>query len=106
MFARLTFLKILPEHFAQVRKTYNEEVVPVIRRQKGAINMMLLEPTDPAGDCISITQWENQKDADQYEASGVYKELVSKVKPFLTKEPVLRTYTVQTTGKDIPVANR
>lgn len=103
MFARLTFIKVLPEHTDQVRKIYNEEVVPVVRQQKGLIDIMLLEPTDRAEDFISLTRWENQAAAEAYEASGVYRQLVGKVLDLVVKEPVLKTYTFEMVGQGIAV---
>lgn len=99
MFARLTFIKVLPEHLDQVRQIYNEQVIPVVRQQKGLIDVMLLEPTDKAEDFISLTRWESQADADRYEASGVYKQLVGKVLDLVAKQPVLKTYTFQSVGQ-------
>lgn len=103
MFARLTFIKVLPEHTNQVRQVYNQEVIPVVRQQKGLIDIMLLEPTDKADDLISLTRWERQADAEAYEASGVYRQLVGKVKDLLAKEPVLKTYSFEMVGQGIAV---
>lgn len=102
MYARLTFAKTLPEQFDRLRKIYNEEIVPAVRQQKGFMNIILLEPTDKAEDFISMTQWENKEFADQYEASGLYKELVGKLKDLLVKEPVLKTYAFEKVGEEIP----
>ena len=39
---------------------------------------MLLEPVDGSGEFISFTSWQDKADADVYESSGKYKELVAK----------------------------
>ena len=95
MFVRLTFCKFLPERINEARKIYNEEVIPAIRKQKGLLNIRFLEPTDKVGDYISITEWNTKEDADLYESTGLYKKLVSKLEPFFTKQPELKTYTVE-----------
>jgi heme-degrading monooxygenase HmoA len=92
MFARLTFCKFLPERFKEARKIYLEEVVPIIKKQRGNLNVFLLEPSDKSEDYISITQWKTKSDADAYESSGTYKRMVSKLDGFFTKQPVLKTY--------------
>lgn len=102
MYARLTFAKALPEQFDRFRKIYNEEIVPVVRQQKGFVNIFLLEPTNKAEDFISMTQWENKQFADQYEASGLYKELVGKLKDLFIKEPVLKTYEFVNIVEEVP----
>jgi len=95
MLARLTHLKFLPEHSDQIRKIYNEEVIPVVKSQKGNNDVMLLEPVDKSDDYISLTMWNSKADADAYEASGTYNKLVDKVRSMLTKEPVLKTYNYE-----------
>ena len=95
MIARLTYLNFLPDKAQDAKKIYNEEVVPVVRKQKGNIDCKLLEPADQTDDYISITTWETKADADAYHTSGVYKELVSKVKRDFSKEPVLKIYTAE-----------
>ena len=94
MVARLTTFTVAPENVQETRTIYQQEVVPEIRKQKGNIDARLLEPTDGSNEFISITAWENKADADAYEASGKYKELVGKIRG-LIGQPVLKTYTSQ-----------
>ncbi|MCW3110889.1 MAG: antibiotic biosynthesis monooxygenase [Segetibacter sp.] len=94
MFARLTFIKTSPENSDQVKRIYNEEIVPVVRSQKGNIGCWLLEPTNTDDDYISLTEWTSSTDADAYEASGTYRTLVDKVKDYYTAKPALKTYNV------------
>ncbi|HEY1112235.1 MAG TPA: antibiotic biosynthesis monooxygenase [Chitinophagaceae bacterium] len=106
MFARLTFTKILPQHIALHRKIFTEEVVPAVRRHKGLIHIMLLEPTQKGDEFISVTEWESQKDAEAYERSGQYQELIQKINGLTAKEPALKTYTVETVGATRPEVHR
>jgi heme-degrading monooxygenase HmoA len=53
----------------------------------------MLEPVDKADDYISMTLWESKEDADAYQSSGVYKELVDRVKDSYAKNPVLKVYS-------------
>jgi heme-degrading monooxygenase HmoA len=94
MFVRLTHLQILPEHEKEATKIYNEQVVPVVKQQKGNVDIMLLHPETETGDHISLTSWERKEDADAYEQSGKYQELVSMVKHTFSKAPTLVSYTV------------
>ncbi|CAN5417909.1 hypothetical protein BH10BAC3_BH10BAC3_37800 [soil metagenome] len=94
MFARLTFLNIQQEKAEDVKRIYNEEIVPVVKSQKGNIGIWLLEPTNEKDEYISLSEWVSQADADAYETSGVYRTLVDKVKEMYTSRPVLRTYNV------------
>ena len=95
MFVRLITCKFLPEKVKEARKIFTEEIVPTIRKQKGLIDIRFLEPTDKNGDYISITEWNTKADAELYENSGLYKKMVSKLEPFFTRQPEVKTYMVE-----------
>jgi quinol monooxygenase YgiN len=95
MIVRLTYCKFSPDSTDEARNIYNRDIVPVARMQKGNLGIRLIEPVDKSNDFISISDWASQEDAEAYESSGVYKNLVSKLIDFLTKPPVLKTYTAQ-----------
>lgn len=91
MIVRLTSFNVSPEQSEEVKKIYNQEVVPELKKQQGHVNVMLLEPIEST-EFISLTAWQNKADADAYESSGKYKELVGKIKG-LIGAPVLKSYT-------------
>ena len=95
MFVRLTFCKFLPEKINEARKIFTQEIMPAVRKQKGLLNIRLFEPVDKISDYISITEWASPADAEMYHNSGLYKKLVAKLEPFFTKQPELKTYTVE-----------
>lgn len=95
MFVRLITCKFLPEKIKEARKIFTGEIVPAIRKQQGLIDIRFLEPTEKMGDYLSITEWNSKADAELYENSGLYKKLLSKLEPFFTKQPELKTYTVE-----------
>jgi quinol monooxygenase YgiN len=92
MFLRLTYFGFKPEKLKELKKFYNEVAIPTLKKQKGNLECKLLEPVDKKEDYISMTTWEKKEDADAYHNSGVYKNLVDQVRPFFSKEPVLRVY--------------
>jgi heme-degrading monooxygenase HmoA len=93
MIARLTFFGVHPREVEELKKTYNEEIVPVIRSQKGNMGAWLLEPKDETDEFISLTEWLSLEDAQAYEAGGTYRELVAKVANRFFSGPVLKTYS-------------
>ena len=97
MIARLTYFGLNQKDVEDLKRIYNEEVMPVIKKQKGFLGAWLLEPTDPKDQYISLSEWVSQADADAYEASGTYKQLVGKVKDRFTGDPVLKIYTAAET---------
>src|SRR5689334_13254388 len=92
MIVRLTYLSFVPENLVQAKATYHEEVIPTVRKQKGNIDCKLLTPMNENDEYISMTIWETKADADAYESSGLYRELVNKVKKDFSKAPVLKVY--------------
>lgn len=99
VFVRLTSCRFSPESIAEVKKIYQQEIVPVVREQKGNMGILLLEPVDKAEDYVSVSRWSSKADADAYENTGLYESLVGRLSGFLTKEPVLRSYE----SEDVPV---
>ena len=95
MYVRLTYLKFQPGKVEQAKKLYFDELAPVVREQKGNIDCRLLEPVDGNEDYISMTFWDNQEEADAYHSSGVYKQLVDRVRDALATPPVLKVYSSQ-----------
>jgi len=96
MYIRLTYLNFLPGKADEAKSIYDNELAPVVKRQKGNLDCKLLEPVDKVDDYISLTVWDSKEDADAYHASGVYKQLVDRVRSSFSKEPVLKVYSTQT----------
>lgn len=95
MIVRLTYLSFMRQNVEQAKKMYRDEIVPVVRVQKGNLDCRLLEPMDNSDEYISMTTWETKADAENYESSGKYQELVDKVKKDYAKKPVLKVYTTE-----------
>jgi heme-degrading monooxygenase HmoA len=96
MYVRLTYLNFLPGKADEAKSIYDNELAPVVKQQKGNLDCKLLEPVDKVDDYISLTVWDSKEDADAYHASGVYKQLVDRVRSSFSKEPVLKVYSTQT----------
>ena len=94
MFARLTSISVHSNKMDELRRIFNEEIVPVVKAQKGNLGIWLLEPTNENDDYISLTEWLSAADADAYETSGTYRQLVDKIKDMYNRKPVLKTYNI------------
>ena len=92
MYVRLTYLAFLPDKVEEAKKIYNNEIVPVVKKQKGNLDCRMLEPLDKSDDYISMTVWDNKEDADAYHVGGVYKQMVNKVQALYSKNPVLKVF--------------
>jgi len=95
MYVRLTFLNFLPGKADEAKNVYINDLAPVVKQQKGNLDCRLLEPVAKGDDYISMTVWDSKDDADAYHASGIYQQLVDRVRSSFSKEPVLKVYSTQ-----------
>jgi heme-degrading monooxygenase HmoA len=102
MIIRFTFCKFLPERIVEAKRVYKEEVIPVVKKQKGNVGVRLLEPADKKDVYISVTEWKTKADADAYHTSGVYKSLVNKLEGFFIEQPELKTYSAEEVTEPTP----
>ena len=93
MFARLTIVQINPEKTEEVRKIYEEGVIPAAKSQKGYCGAYLLSD-GKTGKGISITLWDSEEDASANEQTGYYQEQVGRFKDFFTAPPVREGYEI------------
>src|SRR5881396_3864948 len=57
MYVRLTYLSFLPEKSEEAKTIYSNEIVSVVKQQKGNLDCRLLEPVKPTDEFISMTVW-------------------------------------------------
>lgn len=95
MWVRIIEVRIQTDKMDEFRKIYNEEIVPVVKAQKGNTDVFLMESQDRPGQIISFTSWESQEVGDAYERSGTYVKMVNKVKHTFVGMPTLWSYEVK-----------
>ncbi len=83
MFMRLLQLNINPEHGDRFKAFYIDKVYPQLQKMKGCLFAGLMKGSADGTEIISITFWETQEQADSYEKSIVFTNLLSEAKPFL-----------------------
>ena len=75
---------------------YRDEVSGILERQKGHRFHYLLESVDGVpGEGVSVSAWDSREDAEAYERSGAYDELVAKFGNFYTGPELLASYEVR-----------
>ena len=94
MFVRLVSGKVKPGKIGEFREWYETEDVPAARKLKGLRTMLLLEPVDAPDEVVSLTIWDSEEDAEAFEKSGQFEELVKKAMPLLAEAPVRKSYSV------------
>lgn len=80
IFVRVVALKIQEGKLDEFKKLYSEIIIPAFKATQGCIQAFLTQSISEEDDFLSMTIWERKKDAENYEDSGLYKELIDKVK--------------------------
>ncbi len=95
MWVRMTYFKIDPANSQAARAFYNgEQISGAMRQQPGYRFNYLMESVDAPGEAISVSAWESLQEAQAYERSGVYEQMLSRFAEYFIRAPELRSYEV------------
>jgi len=96
MFARMLEFSPKWEKKEEFIKTLKNEVLPILKRQTGFLEIMPFFPETKDEKCVNITLWMEKKDAERYERE-VFPKVHEIMKPYLTTPITWKLYTVETT---------
>jgi len=85
MFVRIVSLKIQEGKVEEFEKIYSSVIIPTLKKVRGCRYAFLTKSVGEPNEFISVTVWDKKEDADEYEASGKYQELVDKIKHTLSQ---------------------
>ncbi|MFC1724065.1 antibiotic biosynthesis monooxygenase [candidate division KSB1 bacterium] len=80
MYLRVVSLKIKPEKMEDFRKQYSSETIPALKKVKGCRFAYLTKSAEEKNEVVSVTLWDSREDAENYEKSGLFEELIEKHK--------------------------
>ncbi len=93
MFARVTTVDVKLEKREEAKKIYIDNVLPVVKAQKGYKSIILLG--DPrSGKSIAITLWESEEDSIANEKNGYFLEQMQQFREIFTSQPVIEGFEV------------
>jgi heme-degrading monooxygenase HmoA len=81
---RIVSLKVRPGKKEEFKHMYVERVIPALRKVNGCRYVYLTEKADTENDVISVTSWNTKRDAEAYEASGLFGALLESMKDTLS----------------------
>ena len=114
MYMRLVQAKSRPNSLFEIIQIYNQKIIPQIQKMPGCLCACLIQNELHKDEGVSMTLWDSQLHAEDYEQSGLFSKLLNEVKPFLLdssewkiqlskdlkleyqpipEEPVLKAYT-------------
>jgi quinol monooxygenase YgiN len=95
MYTCVASFTVLPDTCELTREIIHEEIIPVLRRQRGLIDLMILQSSDEPSQFLVITFWETRDHAENHHRN-VYSQLIGLLKMHIDGEADVRFYTVDT----------
>jgi heme-degrading monooxygenase HmoA len=102
MHLRFVHLKVKEGRFHELRTFYDQRVIPAMQETKGCLFASLMQPTDNEDEYVSMTLWTSRKRAEEYEASGLYDQLLDASDDFLAEASEWRVQLKGDPGHDVP----
>ncbi len=79
LYLRIVSLSIQEGKVDEFKRIFSGEIIPGLLSTKGCKYAFLTRSTQESNAFISVSIWDSKDDADFYESSGKFKELVDKV---------------------------
>lgn len=85
LWLRIVSLKIKPGMSAEFEQIYRGTVLPALESVQGCCYVFLTQGAASQNEFLSITLWDSKQDAERYEQSGRFAELLGKTKHTLSE---------------------
>lgn len=92
MFARNVTMKLKPNCLREYTATLENEVIPLLRQQKGFQDEISFVLPD-GSQAIGISLWKTEKDAEAYERT-THKKVITALADVIKGTPQVKTYEV------------
>lgn len=96
MFARIVEFVPRYEQKDELIKVIKNEVLPILKKQPGFLDILPLFPDVKNEKAVHITLWMDKRDAERYERE-TFSKVEEMVRPFLTTPITWKLYNVETT---------
>ncbi len=95
MFSRIVTMKLRPGHIADLTKTIDEKVLPLLRKQEGFKDELFFANNGGA-EAISISLWDRKESAESYNQKA-YPQVLQSLTTLLDGTPQVKTFEVIST---------
>ncbi|HTS11909.1 MAG TPA: hypothetical protein VMH00_07320 [Candidatus Limnocylindrales bacterium] len=93
MYARHITLELKPNFHKEFPVILEKEILPILRRQKGFMEQLLLV-TPLKNEAVAISLWEEKEDAERYHRD-VYPHVVKMFNKFVEGTPIIKNFEVE-----------
>lgn len=105
MYSRVVSFTVLPDSCELTREIIHEEIIPVLRKQQGLVDLLILQSSEEPNQFLAITLWETRDHAEDYHRD-VYSQLIGLLKAHIDGEADVRFFTVDTSTLHFIAAGR
>jgi heme-degrading monooxygenase HmoA len=95
MFTRVVDLTTKSGKSKELTNTINEKVVPILKKQRGFLDEIVLVSDTEPDQVLAISFWNARQDAELYRREQ-FPKIQDSVRQLLETEPVIRTFNVHT----------
>lgn len=96
MFARLLEMTVKPEKKRELFKKIGEEVVPILKKHSGFMNVINMEVETEPTKVYLVSIWRDNRDAEKYDNES-FSKVRAMYEPFLTAPIVVKLCKVDET---------
>ena len=93
MFTRIVECHVKPERKDEFENKLRNQVLPILQKQPGFVDLIALEPEEGGERQLSISFWNSKQDAERYQREQ-YSSIVESIKPLLKRDPQVQTFNV------------
>lgn len=87
MYMRFVQANYQPENLLLIQQKFDDIIIPTLQETPGCLCVCLVA-NETHKEAISITLWDSQENAEEYEKSGLYNKLLGEIVPFLDDSSV------------------
>src|SRR5438445_13256361 len=91
MFTRIVECHVKPERKDEFENKLRNQVLPILQKQPGFVDLIALEPEEGGDRQLSISFWNSKQHAERYQREQ-YPRIVDTIKRLLTRDPQVQTY--------------
>ena len=95
MFTRIVECRLKPEKKQEAAARMNNEVLPVLQKQPGFVDLIILTHEHEPERMVALSFWKSREDAERYHREH-FNRVTEILKPYLTDTPKVETYNVDT----------
>lgn len=95
MFTRLIDSSIKPDKLKDFSKALRDEVLPIMRRQPGFVDLVTLFCQVDKNRVVTLSFWKTREEAERWERDQ-FPKVLSKMKAFHTANPKVSVFQVDT----------